>query len=699
MTTTLSFSDSSILSTPELSSPSSASSSNDSSSFYSAVSSGDWNSIESEASLVASTPISSDNNSESGHTSPYPLSFPSKANSTSASVIRSSVKNIASSVNGIIFGSSFGEQRRADRRRPTPLPLVDPLDEILALPLVGFSAVSTSLTDVSVIERGRSITTMGARNLLGRRESSHVSDVRTERMRLQRVSSLPSIPSATLDPFWELSPEALNSKSEKAVQFDAVDALQEAAPRFHPTRPSHLTEDCNTNAMASLAWTGTLPSALPSSFPIANTDHASSAHPMSWTLTSACRSTWSLSDSTEPRSALFSSISNRNLDDGFSQIPHSNSPAVPAEEFRLLDSDKRRQRRRWTLAMVLTDSQISDEKLVDKLERMMVRNIGGHVSSGWQENTGLQSPLSPTLFSAAIPSSNICASPREDLEAESEVNVDDGNCKNVEKRNDIVNGVLFSTSNNHFSQSTIWKTARRTLLICRELVRTERSYLSYLRVMLSQETMTPPPALLLAYLPALVQASEKLLSQMEMNPSAAGVAEAFLACEDQLELAFLGWCGIIGGFFAGAYDSPSIKRARTSSASFGRKDTRKGGYSDSSVKRRVGSWGKRLGSFRSRSWSMSGRSATEHAEYKVEVSFEEKKELRMERYVHSVRDLAILPTQRVMRYTLLFRDLGSHMPSPSASHEKVQMALEATISLAQKCNNAQGNSVFLHEPR
>ncbi|KAJ4489725.1 hypothetical protein C8J55DRAFT_307533 [Lentinula edodes] len=699
MTTTLSFSDSSILSTPELSSPSSASSSNDSSSFYSAVSSGDWNSIESEASLVASTPISSDNNSESGHTSPYPLSFPSKANSTSASVIRSSVKNIASSVNGIIFGSSFREQRRADRRRPTPLPLVDPLDKILALPPVAFSAVSTSLTDVSVTERGRSIiTTRGARNLLGRRESSHVSDVRTERIRLQRVSSVPSIPSATLDPSWELSPEALNSKAEKAVQFNAVDALQEAAPRLHPMCPSYLTEDRNTNAMASLAWTGTLPSALPSSFPIANTDHASSAHPMSWTLTSACRSTWSLSDSTEPGSALFSSISNRNLD-GFSQIPHSNSPAVPAEEFRLLDSDKRRQRRRWTLAMVLTDDQISDEKLVDKLERMMVRNIGGHVSSGWQENTGLQSPLSPTLFSAAIPSSNICASPREDLEAESEVNVDDGNCKNVEKRNDIVNGVLFSTSNNHFSQSTIWKTARRTLLICRELVRTERSYLSYLQVMLSQETMTPPPALLLAYLPALIQASEKLLSQMEMNPSAAGVAEAFLACEDQLELAFLGWCGIIGGFFAGAYDNPSIKRTRTSSASFGRKDPRKGGYFDSSMKRRVGSWGKRLGSIRSRSWSMSGRSATELAEYKVEVSFEEKKELRMERHVYSVRELAILPTQRVMRYTLLFRDLGSHMPSPSASHEKVQMALEATISLAQKCNNAQGNSVFLHEPR
>ncbi|KAJ4499180.1 hypothetical protein C8R41DRAFT_88167 [Lentinula lateritia] len=702
MTTTLSFSDSSILSTPELSSPSSASSSNDSSPFYSAVSSGDWNSIESEASLVASTPISSDNSSESGHTSPYALSFPSKANSTSASVIRSSVKNIASSVNGIIFGSSFGEQRRADRRRPTPLPLVDPLDEILALPPVAFSAVSTSLTDVSVTERGRSIiTTRGARNLLGRRESSHVSDVRTERMRLQRVSSVPSIPSATLDPFLKLSLEALNSKSEKAVQFDAVDALQEAAPRLHPMRPSHLTEARNTNAMASLAWTGTLPSALPSSFPIANTDHASSAHPMSWTLTSACRSTWSLSDSTEPESALFSSICNRNLDDGFSQIPHSNSPAVPAGEFRLLDSDKRRQRRRWTLAMVLTDDQISDEKLVDKLERMMVRNIGGHVSSatGWHENTGLQSPLSPALFSAAIPSSNICASPREDLEAGSEVNVDEGDCKNVEKRNGIVNGVLLPTSNNHFSQSTIWKTARRTLLICRELVRTERSYLSYLQVMLSQETMTPPPALLLAYLPALVQASEKLLSQMEINPSAAGVAEAFLACEDQLELAFLGWCGIIGGFFAGAYDSPSIKRVRTSSASFGRKDARKGGHSDSSVKQRVGSWGKRLSSIRSRSWSMSGRSATEHAEYKVGVSFKEKNEVRMGRHVQSVRELAILPTQRVMRYTLLFKDLGSHMPSPSASHEKVQMALEATLSLAQKCDKAQGNSVFLHESR
>ena len=40
-----------------------------------------------------------------------------------------------------------------------------------------------------------------------------------------------------------------------------------------------------------------------------------------------------------------------------------------------------------------------------------------------------------------------------------------------------------------------WKSARRALLCCRELVRTERSYQSRLRQLLAGETETAPPAL------------------------------------------------------------------------------------------------------------------------------------------------------------------------------------------------------------
>ncbi|KAJ4476578.1 hypothetical protein J3R30DRAFT_3704063 [Lentinula aciculospora] len=684
MSTTLSYSDS-VASTPELSSPSSTSS-NDSSSFRSALSSDDWNSIDAEAPPTAPTPLSTTN---SGHSSPLLMRFPSKAKSVSSSVL-SSVKNITSSANGTMFGSSFGEQRRPDRRKPTPLSLVDPFDGFVTLS--GSSMAATSSTDVPIDIRGRS-TTVRSRSFLGRRESSRIQGVRPERMGLQRINSLPSIPSATLFPISEPLPEVPSSESEKVVRFNTEET--ETSLKLLGGLPNHSTRsvsDRNTNAMASLAWTGTLPSALPSSFPITNTDLSSSAHPMNWALTSACRSTWSLCDSTDPGSPLFSSTSNLSFDDDSLPLPHSETRIIS-------EADRRRHQRRWTLAMVITDDEISDEKLVDKLEKMMVGNTGGHISSGWQENTGLQSPLSATLLSAAIPSSNICGSPREDLEMESQVVLG-----NIEKNVNVIQSPL---TDNHFSQSSVWKSAQRTLLVCRELVLTERSYLSYLQIMLSQVTTTPPPALLLAYIPDLILVSEKLLSRMEINPSAVGVAETFLLYGEQLELAFVGWCGVVGGFFAGAYDgdrASSIKRARTSSASFGRKDNRKEGPIDSSVKRRVGSWGKRISSIRSRSrsWSMTRRGANpsvERTASMIDVSMKEKPDRKTGRCAHSVRELAILPTQRVMRYTLLFRDLVAYTPSSSSSREEVQMALEAAVTLAQKCDKAQGNSAFLHEPR
>ena len=80
-----------------------------------------------------------------------------------------------------------------------------------------------------------------------------------------------------------------------------------------------------------------------------------------------------------------------------------------------------------------------------------------------------------------------------------------------------------------------WKIARRALLCCRELILTERAYQSHLRSLLfgdiSPTSQHPRvPALVLTYLPALLDASEALLSRMEEDPSAWGVSAAWLGC-------------------------------------------------------------------------------------------------------------------------------------------------------------------------
>ncbi|KAJ3755996.1 hypothetical protein EV360DRAFT_48716 [Lentinula raphanica] len=373
---------------------------------------------------------------------------------------------------------------------------------------------------------------------------------------------------------------------------------------------------------------------------------------MSWTLTSACRSTWSLIGSSEPSTTLLNPASATNDDDS---LPLLRSDLTPVS-----DLDERHQRRRWTLAMIITDDQISDEKLVDKLERMMVGS-SGEQSSGWSMNTGLCSPLSPVPFSAAIPSYSTSST----------------------------KAICSPSSNNHHSQSTMWRTARRTLLICRELVLTERSYLSYLRLMFSQETTTPSSPLLLVYLPALILASERFLSQIENNPSAAGVAGAFLSCGEELESAFVGWCGVIGELFAGPCNAPSIRRARTSGGSVGWEKNR---HKEISGSKQGVSWGKKIRFIRSRSWSMSKRAGN------VLVGINKDSKGRAGNSTHSFRELAILPIQRVTRYTLLFRDLTSFTPA-SPSRETVLMAYDLALELAQKCDRAQGNLTFFHECR
>ncbi|KAJ3874724.1 hypothetical protein F5051DRAFT_416061 [Lentinula edodes] len=64
------------------------------------------------------------------------------------------------------------------------------------------------------------------------------------------------------------------------------------------------------------------------------------------------------------------------------------------------------------------------------------------------------------------------------------------------------------------------------------------------------------------------------------------------------------------------------------------------------------------------------------------------------RRIHSVRELAILPVQRVTRYALLFRDLLKYTPASSPSRPLLEQASESAARIAAKCDRAQGNAEF-----
>ena len=268
------------------------------------------------------------------------------------------------------------------------------------------------------------------------------------------------------------------------------------------------------------------------------------------------------------------------------------------------------------------------------------------------------------------------------------------------------------------------------------------------------------PSLLLQYLPALIGASKILSLRFLDDMSTLGIADAFPAVVTALESAFVPWSGVVGEFFKGSressYDALSAKRKRKSTLTgilteedmptdFGavkvrclsmhgleksrRSSTSLVGFGQdvttttSSAALQASStrpqWLTRPPPFTSEPLDISDHTSS-HSNSKDKDAFatlkkslsrresrirsrenqkskeEREREEKERRRLPSFRDLAILPTQRVTRYVLLFQDLLKHTPRSSPSYVVVQRAVDAAVRLAQKCDRAQGNSAFLH---
>ncbi|KIM88917.1 hypothetical protein PILCRDRAFT_244901 [Piloderma croceum F 1598] len=151
---------------------------------------------------------------------------------------------------------------------------------------------------------------------------------------------------------------------------------------------------------------------------------------------------------------------------------------------------------------------------------------------------------------------------------------------------------------------------------------------------------------MLAYLPALLRASKNLLRGFTEDPSAWGVSTTFMGCEEELEAAMVAWSGVAGQFFAKKGKSKSWKRPAVPPVP----SLKSGDSTITALPPKLVLMADKLKE------KIETDDRGEKTSDKAEVD-DEKNRRKL-----SVRDLAIQPTQRVMRYALLYRGRWSSKP-------------------------------------
>ncbi|KAL0068587.1 hypothetical protein AAF712_004302 [Marasmius tenuissimus] len=254
--------------------------------------------------------------------------------------------------------------------------------------------------------------------------------------------------------------------------------------------------------------------------------------------------------------------------------------------------------RRWTLAMAMTNTELDDEGFVKQVEAMRRASI--YVDSETPPFTGSDDGEDFFHFNHTVESSYA-----SDYEEEYALSVEDASSfyhtapstsdfhlrvPSAPNFPDLYAPLPFSppTAENE------WSSALHALLITRDLLRTERNYLASLLVLLDSSPCTsvavtvplhsqdskrpkkcqlswprhPPPPLMHSYLLSLIATSHTLISKFESDPSVMGAARAFAENEEEVEKVFVGWCGVVGGWFIGPSEGGHNKRRRLSKTKF-----------------------------------------------------------------------------------------------------------------------------------
>ncbi|EJD04202.1 uncharacterized protein FOMMEDRAFT_27963 [Fomitiporia mediterranea MF3/22] len=317
--------------------------------------------------------------------------------------------------------------------------------------------------------------------------------------------------------------------------------------------------------------------------------------------------------------------------------------------------------RRWTVAV----ADVPDDLFIEELDRLRRMGLRAGDIHGFHNVMQTSHTLPP---SAAARKGSGGGKNTETLEA------------SQLQRNKSSNTVLVQEIG--VEDEMEWLHARRAILCCRELVRTERNYQERLQDLANCNVSDAVPALLLQYLPELIGASKLLSTHFNEDLSAYGITNAFLYVAATLESALVPWSGVVGQFFGGNRTPPRTAKPNKGEVVRDTADTEE--KSGVSKVRSVSMLGE-SNLFATRTTSaqfLNGESimSSSRSHWLFQPAFSQNpaedvydkdalsglrksfrrsvtksKEDREKRRRAPFRELAILPTQRATRYVLLFQ--------------------------------------------
>jgi hypothetical protein len=362
-------------------------------------------------------------------------------------------------------------------------------------------------------------------------------------------------------------------------------------------------------------------------------------------------------------------------------VSQEDSPSTRMDDNTQIMSDSvKRRRRRWTLAMTMNDEGMTDENFVQELEKMATLWADADADDCFgQVNSPSDSEEEEKAPSVTSSSSHFWG--RTAPTSTSSI------------------AMIEAEFRQRQAPDTGWSSALRALLITRDLIRTEKNYLVSLGILLESypsrtpDTLSthtlpwpskPAPEYMVTLLQLLIGASTQLFTLMQADPSVRGVASAFVATEVDLESAFVGWCSEVGGW----YDSKEpregsrnglqgrrLSRSRWSTVpsdlaemetEFASKkyddmeatDKVRTSYSRPGTppKRRHSTWRKSALSLSTLGLPTSPTGSQDALNNPHSPTFRILNHKGNDKMAyHSVRELGILPVQRITRYGLLFR--------------------------------------------
>jgi hypothetical protein len=214
-------------------------------------------------------------------------------------------------------------------------------------------------------------------------------------------------------------------------------------------------------------------------------------------------------------------------------------------------------------------------------------------------------------------------------------------------------------------------------------------------------------SILAEHLPRLIETSRLFCSRLEEDPSAWGVANAFLNAEELLEATLVQWSGVVGEVISSTHQrlesQGTSEDGHTSSAGTG-------SAGSSWIRRRSATASSAIQPSFQLNLSMT---PVNGGNGKNKKSARGAKSKRM-----TEQDVVIMPTQRAIRYVLMYRGkcgvlrLGVFLltyyflltelllltPVTSASRPLVERALQGATRIARKCDEAQTHADHILSP-